>query len=780
MSALLETPAFVEEPPRVGELLHEQISDWSRQDDTAQAAAEVIAAALKRPLVTVLHRDRRTDELVLLGAAPAGREHAPRGSRRKPDRTVGDLAIGQRRTQRSLDVYVEPDFVRSLPGEKRSALAVPVCAGKEVLGVIHLEYAAPQAPSDADQELVEEVAAYLAVAWNASAQSSVAGGGRIPELANILTSLTTAIAQSDDPAAVVHRIPAAAIELLGSRGAVILRRHASRHVLEVVSGAGSLEIAPDSLVPLDSSRLGGIFRKGQPVEVSSASDREEPLFPLEILPQGAGDSLVVPVSQGGQVVGLLVTAAGNEESRFGSEDVRILQTLADYAGAADALRAIGPLRQKISDASLIAEVGRAMTGTLGADEVLAVVVRSAEMLLSGRCAGVALLTPDHANLVLVAASGSLQAKVNAQLATRESVVGWVAINGENLITDSLSDDPRGWDLGAKFGPAALVPLESRGQIRGVLFVARAPGHPPISDYDLDAVRKLGAYAAIAIENARLYQEQTELSATLKKQAQELERTNAELHTSQERLLVSEKMAALGRVTAGIAHEINSPLGSILNCLQLATTYADEYHSSAGDPEVTPDDHRSIAKDLLDSLKLAEDATRRVAQFVRSIKGQTRMEEERVELFDPAAPIESTMLMLAHELTKGTVTLESDLSKDVLLRGDPNKFALIAQNLISNAVDAYAGGEGVVHIRFRKSGSDAVLEVEDRGCGIPEAIRPRIYDYLFTTKDVGHGTGLGLSLVHSVVTSHFHGKVEFKSELGSGTTFVVTIPLPKDN
>jgi signal transduction histidine kinase len=322
----------------------------------------------------------------------------------------------------------------------------------------------------------------------------------------------------------------------------------------------------------------------------------------------------------------------------------------------------------------------------------------------------------------------------------------------------------------------LSPLESRGQIRGVLLAGRGPGTDPLTDGDVDAVRRLGAYAAIAIDNARLYREQTELSRTLQAQAQELEKAYADLRASQERLLVSEKMAALGRVTAGIAHEINSPLGSILNCLQLATTYAEEYRDSAGDPEVTADDHRGIAGDLLETLELAEEATRRVGQFVRTIKGQTRMDEERVVTFDPAEEADGTILLLRHELDHGRITLAAEFEQGLRVTGDSSKFAVIVQNLVSNAIDSYEDGEGIVRVRLAAAGDTAVLEVEDHGSGIPEEIRPRIYDYLFTTKDIGRGTGLGLSLVHSIVTSHFRGRIDYRSEIGAGTTFAVTIPL----
>jgi signal transduction histidine kinase len=310
--------------------------------------------------------------------------------------------------------------------------------------------------------------------------------------------------------------------------------------------------------------------------------------------------------------------------------------------------------------------------------------------------------------------------------------------------------------------------------------ARPVGAPPLREEDVDALRKLASFAAIAIDNAQLYHAQMEAAQALRAKSDELERAYAELRESQDRLLVSEKMAALGRLTAGIAHEINSPLGSVLNCLQLSQSYAAEYRDSIRDDEVTADDHEAIARDLLETLELAEGATRKVAEFVRTIKGQTRMHDEVVRAFRPAEEIGSVVALLQHTLRSTGVEVRVEVDPALEMVGDPGKFAVVIQNLVSNAVDAYEKGRGEVVVRMVDRGDARVLEVEDRGCGIPEGIRGRIFDYLFTTKDVGQGTGLGLSMVHSIVSTHFGGAVDLRSEVGAGTTFVVTFPATHGN
>jgi ligand-binding sensor domain-containing protein/signal transduction histidine kinase len=282
-----------------------------------------------------------------------------------------------------------------------------------------------------------------------------------------------------------------------------------------------------------------------------------------------------------------------------------------------------------------------------------------------------------------------------------------------------------------------------------------------------------AVALFRLKTRHLEARQSELARLVEERTEELRR-------SQQQLLVSEKMAALGRLTAGIAHEINSPLGGVLNSLQLARLYVDEYGASLDDREVTAADHRAIADDLAASLTLAEKGTRKVAQFVRSIKAQTRMEGEGQRRdFDPAEELDPTLALMRHELTDRRVALHVESRPGLRLTGDAGKFGLVVRNLVSNAVDSYEGKEGEVWIRLTENGhpGGVRLEVEDRGCGIPEEIRSRVFDYLFTTKDVGSGTGLGLSIVHSVVTSEFGGEISVRSEVGRGTTVSVCFPPP---
>jgi signal transduction histidine kinase len=425
-----------------------------------------------------------------------------------------------------------------------------------------------------------------------------------------------------------------------------------------------------------------------------------------------------------------------------------------------------------SDPEILEEIGHALAEAGARDEVLALVRRAAEAIVEGPYAAIALPGPDGAGLTVTSASDALRGLLGTTV--REDGVGIAPVEEGAPQAPRPALEVTGWPREA--APPFSATLESRGRPIGLLLAARERDAAPPAAETVAKLRALALHASVVIDNLRLEEEVAALTEAAERLSRQLESAYRDIAAGHERLLISEKLAGLGRVTAGIAHEINSPLGSILTCLQLATSYAQEYRASSLDPDVRPQDHLGIAEDMLETLALAENATRRVAHFVRTIKGQTRMEGDRISAFNPAEEVDCTLLLLRHALTDGRVEVSLDLDRSLALRGDRTKFTVIVQNLVSNAVDACEERPGEVRVRLFRSGDSAVLEVADSGCGIAPEIRSRIYDYLFTTKEVGRGTGLGLSLVHDIVTSHFRGSIDFQSDPGFGTTFMVALPL----
>lgn len=267
-------------------------------------------------------------------------------------------------------------------------------------------------------------------------------------------------------------------------------------------------------------------------------------------------------------------------------------------------------------------------------------------------------------------------------------------------------------------------------------------------------------------------------AALVKKTAELEEALRALRDNQEKLLIADKMASLGRLTAGIAHEMNTPLAAVRSALVELQALAEEYRSSVGDGQVEPEDHRQIAEDMLKTIRLAASAAKRAAGFVQGIKSHTRdMTPKERQRFDAGAVIDEALLLLTHALRKGHCTLAFEHDDEpVMLDGAPGRLAQVVTNLVNNAIDACApGGGSAITVRLRREEDAAVLEVADRGTGIPPEVVAKIFDPMFTTKPFGEGTGLGLTIVHDIVTGEFGGTIDVRTALGQGTTFVVRLP-----
>lgn len=260
-------------------------------------------------------------------------------------------------------------------------------------------------------------------------------------------------------------------------------------------------------------------------------------------------------------------------------------------------------------------------------------------------------------------------------------------------------------------------------------------------------------------------------------ATELAKALETLHANQEQLLKQEKMAALGRMTAGIAHEMNTPLAALRSAVSEAVRLAAEYSASAADPDVTAEDHLEISDELSRALDVASRAAEKAASYVQGIKSQTRDIgfQERVT-FDLRAPISEAMLLLGFATRHANCRIVTDLPEEACpFRGNAGHIQQIVTNLVNNALDALeTQDDKEVAVSLALNGNDYLLTVRDNGCGIPAEHLPRIFEMLFTTKPSGRGTGLGLSIVSNLVGG-LGGSIDVDSHEGKGTAFAIRLP-----
>jgi signal transduction histidine kinase len=265
---------------------------------------------------------------------------------------------------------------------------------------------------------------------------------------------------------------------------------------------------------------------------------------------------------------------------------------------------------------------------------------------------------------------------------------------------------------------------------------------------------------------------------VERRSRELEKTTRSLRENQRMLLVSEKMASLGRLTAGMAHEMNTPLAAVRAALAEAGGLVDELKGSIGDADVTADDYREISDELTASMGLAVKAADRLAAFIRSIKSQTRTTSDQDHMvFDAVAAVGDALLLTGHAFKQGRCRpVFTHSAETISLLGVPGRFTQMVVNLVTNAVEASARAGGDVELFLEKKAGEVELTVRDHGIGIPTENLTRVFDPMFSTKPFGGTAGLGLTIVHDIVTGEFGGSIDVESTVGQGTVFSVRLPI----
>jgi PAS domain S-box-containing protein len=262
----------------------------------------------------------------------------------------------------------------------------------------------------------------------------------------------------------------------------------------------------------------------------------------------------------------------------------------------------------------------------------------------------------------------------------------------------------------------------------------------------------------------------------------------ERKAAEERMASSERHESIGRLAAGVAHEINTPIQYLSDSVKFITegvqellAHVDSLNGGAAGKAATDDDVEYLREELPPALKRVSEGLARIAEIVRSLKDFSHADQNHMTGVDLNRAISSTLIVTRSEYA-AVADIETDLAPlpDVMCHGGQINQVLL--NLVVNAADAITdvvgrtGCRGVIAVRSRLDGDHVVIEIEDTGGGIPESIRSHIFDPFFTTKEVGKGTGQGLAIARNVIVKGHHGALDFTTESGVGTTFTVRLPV----
>lgn len=348
----------------------------------------------------------------------------------------------------------------------------------------------------------------------------------------------------------------------------------------------------------------------------------------------------------------------------------------------------------------------------------------------------------------------------------------------------------------------FVPIREGEKLWGLL-VAYQNSQPRYwKEEEINLLAQVGVQLGIAIQQAELL-EQT------KRQTSELTQALQELKQTQTQLIQGEKMAGLGQLLAGVAHEINNPISFIFGNLIHLNEYTQEllnvvklYRQNSSllpsiQKQIDRTDLNFLIEDLPKTLESMKVGTERICEIVLSLRNFSRTDEAELKSVDIHQGLDSTLLILGHRLKNNIQRPAIEIVKEyatlALLECYPAQLNQVFMNLLSNSIDALEEKFKTIQQRYLKLSqtcpiipltiwistqavnNQIVIKITDNGLGIPEEVRSHIFDPFFTTKAPGKGTGLGLSISYQIIVEKHHGQIRCSSKPGEGTEFLIEIP-----
>lgn len=450
------------------------------------------------------------------------------------------------------------------------------------------------------------------------------------------------------------------------------------------------------------------------------------------------------------------------------------------------------LEKSYNNVELLAEIGRKITSSLSIEQIIGTVYDNVNTLMDASIFGIGIYHDDTKTIDFPATyeNGKALDAYSNSIYDQNRFAGLCFISGKEIIINDLSTEYSNYLQNiptpiAGDQPVSLIylPLKVKEKMFGVITVQSFQKNA-FTDYHVNMLRTIAIYAAIGLENAESFKKLNETVNNLKE--------------TQKQLIQSEKMASLGELTAGIAHEIQNPLNFVNNFSEVSTELTKELVEEV--EQGNTEEVKSLAKDLIQNLEKINHHGKRADSIVKGMLQHSRSSSGQKELTDINALAEEYLRLSYHGLRAKDKSFNAKFETDF----DPfvGKVEVIAQdigrvvlNLINNAFYAVNERKALqqtkgeeytptVIVRTKKTADGITISVTDNGNGIPKKVLDKIFQPFFTTKPTGEGTGLGLSLSYDIIRTHGGVlNVETKENearpddpVGRGTTFHIQLPI----
>ncbi|MEA5627528.1 AAA family ATPase [Nostoc sp. UHCC 0251] len=614
------------------------------------------------------------------------------------------------------------------------------------------------------------------------------------------------------------------IENAGADKCVLLLLENQRLLVEAITTVGESSTVMQSL-PLEDSQdlpislINQVKRTLQPSTIINATTHPLLMGDAYIIRQQPKSLLCIPIIHQGKLLGILYLENRLTTGVFTSDRVEILNLLCTQAAIAlenahlyqQAQTYAQQVERSLAQQKTLFNVVTQMRESLDLDAIFCAVTQNIRPILNADRVGIYQFHLESgyeygefiAEDVLPAFPSALAIKIQdhcfgENYATLYKQGRFCAM--ADLQATPVLDCHRVILEQFKIRASLVVPIMQDNELWGLLCIHQCaqPRHWQTSE--IQFAKQIAAQMGVALQ-------QTELLIKTRQQSTQLEQTLHYLQETQLQLVQNEKMSALGNLVAGVAHEINNPVGFIAGNLKPAEDYVQDlfrlinlYQEKLPNPgqdledEIEAIDLEYIREDLpklIDSMKLG---VNRIHEISNSLRTFSRSDKDYKVPFNLHDGIDSTILILKHRLkphdNRPAIEVVRDYGNLPQVECFAGQLNQVFMNLLANAIDALEESHQqrnlaniqlnrhqiIIKTRLAEDGQQVLIRIADNGIGMPEEVKQRVFDYLFTTKSVGQGTGLGLAIAQQIVVERHGGTLKVDSVLGQGTEFTIILPV----